>query len=110
MIGVSFAAALPTTSRVPTVSHSRAENVMRDKWTLLIAGGCLGSVVGVIGASISDPEVGFPAWVDLTGVVVGFGLGVLTTGLVALLRHAMWSSRRKHQRKDVHEEELRPCV
>jgi hypothetical protein len=67
---------------------------MRDKWTLLIAGGCLGSVVGVIGASVSDPEVGFPAWVDLTGVVVGFGLGVLTTGLVALLRHAMWSSRR----------------
>src|SRR5258708_40348053 len=52
---------------------------MRDKWTLLIAGGCIGSVVGVIGASISDPEVGFPAWVDLTGVVVGFGLGVLTT-------------------------------
>jgi hypothetical protein len=57
---------------------------MRDKWTLLIAGGCLGSVVGVIGASITDPGVGFPAWVDLTGVVVGFGLGVLTTGLVAL--------------------------
>jgi hypothetical protein len=35
---------------------------MRDEWTLLIAGGCLGSVGGVIGASISDPEVGFPAW------------------------------------------------
>jgi hypothetical protein len=83
---------------------------MRDKWTLLIAGGCLGGVVGVIGASISDPEVGFPAWVDLTGVLVGFGLGVLTTGLVVLLRHAMWSSRRKHQRKDVHEEDLRPYV
>jgi Na+/proline symporter len=83
---------------------------MRDRWTLLIAGGCLGSVVGVIGASISDPEVGFPAWVDLTGVVAGFGLGVLTTVLVALLRHAMWSSRRKHQRKDVHAEELRPRV
>jgi len=58
---------------------------MRNKWTLLIGGGCLGSVVGVIGASISDPEVGFPAWVDLTGVVGGFGLGVLTTELVVLL-------------------------
>ena len=83
---------------------------MRGNWTLLIVGGCLGSIVGVIGASISDPEVGFPAWVDLTGVVVGFCLGVLTTGLVALLRHAMWSSRRKHQRADAHEEELRPRV
>ena len=61
---------------------------MRDKWTLLIAGGCLGGVVGVVGASISDPEVGFPAWVDLTGVLVGFGLGVLSTGVVALLRRA----------------------
>ena len=83
---------------------------MRDKWTLLIAGGCLGSVVGVIGASISDPQVGFPAWVDLTGVLAGFGLGVLTTGLIALLRHAMCSSRRRRQRKDVREEELRPCA
>ena len=83
---------------------------MRDRWTLLITGGCLGSVVGVIGASISDPEVGFPAWVDLTGIVVGFGLGVLTTGLVVLLRRAMRSSRRTHRRKNVHEEELRPPV
>ena len=72
---------------------------MRNKWALLIGGGCLGSVVGVIGASISDPEMGFPAWVDLTGVVCGFGLGVLTTGLVVLLRHATWSSRRKQHRK-----------
>ena len=61
---------------------------MRSNWTLLIVGGCVGSVVGVIGASIADPEVGFPAWVDLTGVVCGFGLGVLTTGLVVLLRRA----------------------
>jgi hypothetical protein len=84
--------------------------VMRDKWRLLIAGGCLGSGVGVIGASIFDPEVGFPAWVDLTGAVVGFGLGVLTSGVVALLRHAMWSSRGRHQREDALEEELRPRV
>ena len=83
---------------------------MRRKWTLLIVGGCLGSVVGVIGASISDPEVGFPAWVDLTGVVAGFGLGVLTTGLVVLLRHATWSSRKKQHRKEEHDEELRPCA
>ena len=34
------------------------------------------AATGVIGASISDPEVGLPAWVDLTGVVAGFGLGV----------------------------------
>lgn len=61
---------------------------MRSNWTLLIVGGCVGSVVGVIGASISDPEVGFPAWVDLTGVVCGFGLGVLATGLVVVLRRA----------------------
>ena len=60
---------------------------MRNNLTLLIGGGCLGSVVGVIGASISDPQMGFPAWVDLTGVVAGFGLGVLTTALVVLLRH-----------------------
>jgi pilus assembly protein TadC len=58
---------------------------MRSKWALLVIGGLLGSVVGVIGASISDPEVGFPAWVDLTGVLAGFGLGVLATGLLATL-------------------------
>ena len=59
----------------------------------LLVGGCLGSVTGVIGASISDPEAGFPAWVDLTGVVAGFGLGLLVTGLV-LLGRATWSRRR----------------
>ena len=50
---------------------------MRLNWALLVIGGLLGSVVGVVGATISDPEVGFPAWVDLTGVLVGFALGVL---------------------------------
>ena len=75
---------------------------MRSNWKLLIAGGCLGSVVGVIGASISDPEMGFPAWVDLTGVVCGCGLGVLTAELVVLLRYATWSSRRnQHRKQDV---------
>lgn len=83
---------------------------MRSNWTRLIVGGCVGSVVGVIGASISDPEVGFPAWVDLTGVVAGFGLGVLTTGLVVLLRHATWSSRRRQHRKKEHDGELRRCA
>jgi Na+/proline symporter len=58
---------------------------MRSNWALLVIGGLLGSVVGVIGASISDPEVGFPAWVDLTGVLAGFALGVLATGLLATL-------------------------
>ena len=53
--------------------------------TLLI-GGLLGSAAGVVGATISDPEVGFPAWVDLTGVVVGFGLGVLASGSALLFR------------------------
>ena len=56
---------------------------MRSKWALLVLGGLLGSAVGVVGATISDPEVGFPAWVDLTGVVVGFALGILATGLIA---------------------------
>lgn len=56
----------------------------------LLVGGCVGSVTGVIGASISDPEMGFPAWVDLTGIVAGFGLGVMVAGLV-LLGRATWS-------------------
>ncbi len=63
----------------------------------LLLGGCLGSVTGVIGASISDPEVGFPAWVDLTGIVAGFGLGVVVTGLL-LLGRATWSRRRAQPR------------
>jgi hypothetical protein len=53
---------------------------------LFIVGGISGSCVGVIGASISDPEAGFPAWVDLTGLIAGFGLGVLVTGAAILLR------------------------
>lgn len=64
---------------------------MRPTWTLLVVGGLLGSVAGVIGATISDPEVGFPAWVDLTGVLAGFGLGVLVAGLFAAAR-ASWRS------------------
>ena len=53
---------------------------MRSTWTLLAIGGFFGSAVGVIGATISDPTVDFPAWVDLTGVLAGFALGVLATG------------------------------
>jgi hypothetical protein len=56
---------------------------MRSNWPQLLLGGLLGSAVGVVGATISDPEVGFPAWVDLTGVVVGFALGVLAVALLA---------------------------
>lgn len=59
-----------------------------------MVGGVLGSAVGVIGATISDPEVGFPAWVDLTGVVAGFALGVLATGLALLLRRLIVPFRR----------------
>jgi hypothetical protein len=77
------------------------------KWTPLIVGGCVGSATGVIGASISDPEVGFPAWVDLTGVVAGFGLGVLATGLL-LLGHATWPLRKMQHRNERHEEERQP--
>ena len=58
---------------------------MRSKWALLAVGGLLGSVAGIVGATISDPEVGFPAWVDLTGVLAGFALGVLVAGLLAAL-------------------------
>jgi hypothetical protein len=71
----------------------------------LLVGGCLGSVVGVIGASISDPEVGFPAWVDLTGIVAGFGLGVLVTGVV-LLGRAMLSWRSEGRRDAERDREL----
>lgn len=70
---------------------------MRSTWTLLAIGGLLGSVAGVVGATISDPEVGFPAWVDLTGVLVGFALGVLVTGFFAAAR----ASRRSAQERRV---------
>lgn len=70
---------------------------MRSKWALLAVGGLLGSVAGVIGATISDPEVGFPAWVDLTGVLAGFALGVLVAGLLAAAR----ASRRSAQERRV---------
>jgi hypothetical protein len=52
---------------------------------VLTIGGRLGSAAGIIGAAISDPEVGFPAWVDLTGVVAGFGVGFLAAGLALLV-------------------------
>jgi hypothetical protein len=68
---------------------------MRSKWTLLAVGCLLGSVAGVVGATISDPEVGFPAWVDLTGVLAGFALGVLVAGVFAAAR----ASRRSGQKR-----------
>jgi hypothetical protein len=69
---------------------------MRSNWALLMIGGLLGSAAGVIGATISDPKVGFPAWVDLTGVLAGFGLGVLATGLFAtLMRRGARRARRR---------------
>jgi hypothetical protein len=55
-------------------------------WTRLLRGGVIGALVGVTGAFISDPGDGFPAWVELTGVVVGFSLGGCAAGLVQLLR------------------------
>jgi hypothetical protein len=70
---------------------------MRSKWALLAVGGLLGSVAGLVGATISDPEVGFPAWVDLTGVLAGFTLGVLVAGLFAAAR----ASRRSAQERRV---------
>jgi hypothetical protein len=54
-------------------------------WAVLTIGGLLGSAAGVVGATISDPEVGFPAWVDLTGLVAGSGLGLLAAGLALAL-------------------------
>ena len=74
-------------SRRRTRPPARREKSRRPNWMLLVVGGVLGSAVGVIGATISDPEVGFPAWVDLTGVVAGFAIGFLATGLFLLLRH-----------------------
>ena len=70
---------------------------MRSTWTLLAIGGFFGSAVGVIGATISDPTVDFPAWVDLTGVLAGFTLGVLVAGLFAAAR----ASRRSAQERRV---------
>ena len=72
---------------------------MRSNWPLLAIGGLLGSAVGVVGATISDPEVGFPAWVDLTGVVVGFALGALTVGL--LVTAAPYAARLKRKRSSL---------
>jgi hypothetical protein len=54
----------------------------------------MGSAVGVLGATISDPEVGFPAWGDLTGVVAGFGIGLLGAGLTLLLWRVFFRFRR----------------
>ena len=71
---------------------------MRSTWTLLVVGGLLGSVAGAIGATISDPEVGFPAWVDLTGVLAGFGLGVLVAGLFAAALAARGAARERRVR------------
>jgi hypothetical protein len=65
---------------------------------LLTVGGPLGSAVGVIGATISDPGVGFPAWVDLTGVLAGFGLGVLVAGLFAAALVARGTARERRVR------------
>ena len=71
---------------------------MRSIWTLLAVGGLLGSVAGVIGATISDPDVGFPAWVDLTGVLAGFALGVLAAGLLATARASRRPARERRVR------------
>ena len=67
----------------------------RPKRVALTIGGLLGSAAGVVGATISDPEVGFPAWVDLTGVVAGFGVGLLAAVLALGLR----SHWRRHSRR-----------
>lgn len=57
----------------------------RSELRFLALGGVVGAVVGVAGATITDSKMGFPAWVDLTGVLGGFAAGVLATGLVLLL-------------------------
>jgi hypothetical protein len=54
-------------------------------WRLLVFGGTIGAVAGVAGATITDSKMGFPAWVDLTGVLGGFATGVLVTGLILLV-------------------------
>jgi hypothetical protein len=60
---------------------------------LLLIGGVLGSVAGVVGAALSDRDVGFRAWVDLTGAVAGFAGAFLATGLALFLRHLMARAR-----------------
>ena len=64
----------------------------------LAVGGLLGSVAGVVGAAISDPEAGFPAWVDLTGVLAGFALGLLVAGLFVAARASRRSTRERRVR------------
>lgn len=64
-------------------------------WAVLTIGGLLGSAAGVIGATITDPAVGFPAWVDLTGLVAGFGVGLLA----AVLALALPSPGHRHSRR-----------
>jgi hypothetical protein len=95
--------ALATALALRATSRHRAAGIIRRRprtrkalsrlsaKRMLLVGGMLGSCLGVIGASISDPEVGFPAWIDLTGVVAGFGIGVLVSGTATVLR-----SRRSH--------------
>jgi hypothetical protein len=55
-------------------------------WTRLLLGGLIGAAVGVAGAVASDPGGDAFPWVELTGVVVGLGLGACAAGFVLLLR------------------------
>ena len=95
-------AALATALALRATSRHRAAGIIRRRPRtrtalslsakgMLLVGGMLGSCLGVIGASISDPKVGFPAWIDVTGVVAGFAIGVLVSGTATVLR-----SRRSH--------------
>lgn len=82
-----------TARRRPPPADRRNRRV--PTWAVLTIGGLLGSAAGIIGATVSDPEVGFPAWVDLTGLVAGFGIGLLAAGLAL----ALPSPGRRHSRR-----------
>ena len=92
VVTLAAALALRATSRhrtpgsVTVRPRSRRPRSPLSAKRMLLVGGLLGSCLGVIGALISDPAVGFPAWIDLTGVVAGFGLGVLVISTASLLR------------------------
>ena len=68
---------------------------MPFRWRILVIGGFVGSVLGAVGATITDSKMGFPAWVDLTGVLGGFAAGVLTTAVILLIGSLGSGSRRR---------------
>ena len=63
-------------------SRTPQPRTLLARWAIVVLGGVVGGIAGVAGAAISEPGVGFPARVELTGVAAGFGVGASAVGLV----------------------------